>query len=141
MSASGLNLRTPVLRTPALGNNEPPLKVGYKKNLPDLKSAWDSPDWANVPAWTLRRNEAFARLPQHPTEVKMMQNGDTLAVLAKCIEPDKVISRATERDGAVAEDDSFQVYLTTSGSYYVQYAVNPLGTILDATGHQGSLRL
>ena len=82
-----------------------------------------------------------ARLPRFPTEVKMAQDGHTLAVIARCIEPGDIVARAHDRDTDVDRDDSFQVYLATSGSTYVQYAINPLGYILDAAGHQGSPRL
>jgi hypothetical protein len=52
-----------------------------------------------------------------------------------------VVAHAKERDGLVDEDDSFQVYLATSGSAYVQYAINATGYILDAAGHNGNPRL
>ena len=88
-----------------------------------------------------RPNEPAPRLPRFPTEVKMAQNGHTLAVIARCIEPGDIVARAHDRDTDVDRDDSFQVYLATSGSTYVQYAINPLGYILDAAGYQGSPRL
>ena len=139
--ASKLSLSTPVLHPHELGNSEPPLEVGYKKDLPAIYARWDDPDWVNVPVWTLRRNEPLAQLPKFPTEVKLMHDGQTMAILARCIEPGAVIAHANRRDGLVTQDDSFQVYLATSGSSYVQYAVNPTGYVLDAAGHQGSSRL
>src|SRR5207249_745885 len=90
---------------------------------------------------TLRRNESLPQLPRFPTEVKLLHDNHTLAVLARCIEPDRVLARAKERDGPVDEDDSFQVYLATSGSGYVEYAINPTGYILDGAGHSGNPRV
>lgn len=124
-----------------LGNNEPPILVGYRKTLPALESHWTDTEWRDVPTLMLRRNEAAARLPRFPTEVKMAQDGHTLAVMARCVEPGEIVARANDRDTDVDRDDSFQVYLATSGSMYVQYAINPLGYILDAAGHQGGPRL
>ncbi|MGH9327278.1 MAG: acetylxylan esterase [Terriglobia bacterium] len=139
---SELKLSAPVLRPPVVGNDKlPPLDAVYVKSLPPLYAKWNDPAWKTIPAWSLRRNEPLARLPRFPTKVKAIQDGRTLAILARCDEPERVIAHAKRRDGPVTEDDSFQVYLTFSGSSYVQYAVNPLGTVLDAAGHQGSHRL
>ncbi|MGH9469229.1 MAG: hypothetical protein ACRD1N_02670 [Terriglobia bacterium] len=136
------SLPAPVWRPPQYGNEKlPPLEAGYKSKLPPLDSHWTDPAWRDVPAFSLRRNEPSARFPRFPAEVKLMHDGNTLAILAKCVEPDRVIARARRRDGPVTSDDSFQVYLTVSGSSYIQFAVNPLGTALDAAGHQGSHRL
>ncbi len=131
----------PIYRPALLGNDEPPIEVGYRGSLPGLNSLWTDAGWKGVPSWTLRRNEPQARLPEFPTEVKLIHDGRTLAILARCIEPGMAIARVHERDGSVDGDDSFQVYLATSGSSYVQYAVNPSGYVLDAAGHQGSPRL
>jgi hypothetical protein len=131
----------PVLKMAVLGDGESPLEVGRREPLPAMNSHWTDADWKDVPSWILQHNERWARVPRFPTEVKVIHNGRTLAVLARCIEPGELIARANERDGPVDMDDSFQVYLATSGSAYVQYAVNPLGYLLDAAGHQGSPRL
>ena len=137
----GRKIVDPLFDPPVLGNHEPPIEVGFRKELPPLEKGWFDPAWRAVPVWTLFRNEAPARLPRFPTEVKFLQDGHTLAVLARCIEPDRVVTHAKERDGLVDEDDSFQVYLATSGSAYVQYAINATGYILDAAGHNGNPRL
>lgn len=130
-------LYKPILR----GNSDPPITVGYRQSLPPLDSPWTSVPWRDIPSWTLRRNEAAGPTPHFPTDVKLMQNGNTLAVIARCVEPDEIVAHAKERDGAVERDDSFQVYLATSGSRYVQYAINPLGVLLDAFGNNGTVRL
>jgi dienelactone hydrolase len=134
-------LSEPLYRPTLTGNSDPPIPVGYRKTLPALESHWTDAAWKNVPAWTLERNEAAARAPRFPTEVKLMQDGRTLAFMARCTEPGEIIAEAKERDADVDRDDSFQVYLATSGSSYLQYAINPLGCILDASGRQGSPRL
>ena len=136
------NLPDPLFRAPLLGNTEPSIEVGLRKELPPLDAGWTDPAWREVPTWVLYRNETPKRLPIFPTEVKLIQDGRTLSVLARCIEPDRVIARAKEPDdGLVAEDDSFQIYLATSGSAYVQYAINPRSYIQDAIGHTGNPRL
>lgn len=135
------NLPDPLFQPPLVGNREPPMEVGYRKELPPLQSGWTDPGWRDVPVWALRRNEASARLPRFPTEVKLIHDGHTLAVMARCIEPDRIIAHAKDRDGLVGGDDSFEVYLATSGSSYVQYAINPTGYILDAAGYSASPRL
>ena len=146
ISGEAQNLPDPVFQPPLLGNRERPLEVGYRTPLPPLDSGWTDTGWRDVPAWGLRRNEALARLARFPTEVKLIHDGRILAVLARCVEPDRVIARAKEREGLVLlddgieQDDSFQVYLSVSGSSYVQYAINPNGSILDAAGHSGNPR-
>ena len=137
----GQNFTDPLFRPPALGNREPVMEVGHRKELPPLDSSWTDPAWRDVAVWALHRNEAAARTPLFPTEVKLMHNGGTLAVLARCIEPDFAIDGATEGDDAVDEGDSFQVYLATTGSSFVQYAIDPRSHILDAVGHSGNPRL
>jgi hypothetical protein len=134
-------LSNPVYRPTAPGGNEPPIPVGYRKTLPAMESPWTDAAWRDVPPVTLRRNEAAARLPRFPTEARLVQDGHTLAVIARCVEPDEIVAHAKERDAEVENDDSFQVYLATSGSRYVQYAINPLGVLLDAFGNNGTIRL
>ena len=133
--------QAPVLKMVLLGNQEQPLEVGWRSSLPAMNSRWTDSDWKDVPSWILHRNEPWARLPRFPTQVKLMHDGRTLAILARCIEPGGLVARVSERDGPLDTDDSFQVYLTTSASAYVQYAVNPSGYVLDAAGHEGSPRL
>ena len=140
LSSAG-SMPDPVFKPALVGNSEPPLEVGRRNRLPDLNRGWTDADWKDVPSWMLTRNEPQARIPVYPTEVKLIHSGQTLAILARCIEPGNVNARVQERDGSVDRDDSFQVYLATSGSAYVQYAVNPLGYLRDAAGHQGSPRL
>ena len=132
-SAAADSLPTPILRPQPLGKKQPPLQVGVRVNLPAMKSAWNDDAWRHVPVSLLYRNEASARLPVFPTEVRMVQDGRILAVIARCVEP----------DGAVApgSDDNFQIYLATSGSSYVKYAVNAAGDVQGAIGSAGGPRI
>jgi dienelactone hydrolase len=138
---AGAGQSDPVYRPVLLGNSDPPIEVGYRPKLPALESRWTDAAWRDVPIWALRRNEAAARLPKFPAEVRVLQDGHTLAVIARCIEPGEIVARARERDAEVERDDSFQVYLATSGSRYVLYAINPQGYVTDAFGNEGSVRL
>jgi dienelactone hydrolase len=135
------NVAQPSYSPAVLGNNDAPIAVGYRKSLPPLDTRWSDADWRNVAPWTLRRNEAAARSPHLPTEIKLAHDGHTLAVLARCTEPEEPVAQTKDRDGAVERDDNFQVYLATSGSRYALYAINPLGTLVDAFGNTGTIRL
>jgi dienelactone hydrolase len=140
LASTGPDLADPVFDPPVLGNRDPPIEVGFRKELPPLDANWTDPGWRDVPVWTLRRNKHSAREPQFPTQVKLIHNGHTLAAFARCYEPDRVIAQAQVRDGQVDQDDSFQVYLAVSGSSYVQYAINPNSYLRDAAGHSGNPR-
>lgn len=131
----------PVFRPAAIGNKEPPLEVGRTKTLPPLDSGWNEAAWSRAPAWKLLRDEPAARLPRTPTEVKLLHDGQTLAVLARCTEPGDIVAGVKQNDAPVNQDDSFHVYLATSGSAYVQLAVNALGYLLDQSGMAGGQRL
>ena len=134
-------LQGPLFKPNTSGNSDPPLEVGRAKELPSLNSGWADLPWRDVPVLRLYQNEPLSRSPRFPTEVKLMHDGRTLAVLARCAEPGDVVAGAKERDGSVDQDDSFQAYLATSGSSYVHYAVNPLQVALDAAGHSGGPRI
>ena len=131
----------PVFQPRVIGNSEPPLEVGRRSSIPPLEADWNGEAWRDVPVWTLYRNEPGSRVPVFPTEIKMVQDGHTLAVIARCAEPYGTIARVQERDGAIDSDDSFQVYLAISGSSYIKYAVNPLGYAQDANGFSGGPRI
>jgi cephalosporin-C deacetylase-like acetyl esterase len=131
----------PALRAAVEGNQEPAIEVGRRPSLPSLESLWDDPAWANVLALSLLRDEPNARRPRFHTFVKLLQDGHTLAVIAKCVEPDRTIARTHENDGPVNQDDSFQLYLSSSGSSYAEFAVNAAGYLLDTQGFAGGPRL
>jgi dienelactone hydrolase len=131
----------PVFKPSAIGNSEPAIEAGRRDQIPPLESEWTDEAWRDVPVWTLLRNEPNSRTPVFPTEIKLLQDGKTLAVMARCAEPSGTIAEAQERDGPVDHDDSFQVYLATSGSAYVKFAVNALGYVLDANGLSGGERV
>ena len=123
------------------GNSEAPIEVGRVTNLPPLESAWDAGLWRDARAWQLLRNELPAWLPRVRSEVKLLHDGRTLAVMARCIEPASVEARAKDNNGRADQDDSFQVYLATSGSMYAQVVTNALGYIQDAAGFSGGPRI
>jgi cephalosporin-C deacetylase-like acetyl esterase len=131
----------PLLQAPEIGNPDPPLTVGRRSSLPPLNSPWDDPAWTDVPSLPLLRNESNPRPARFPVSVKMLQDGRTLAVIARCIEPDRIVTKVSENDGPLGQDDSFHVYLSSSGSSYVQYAANAAGYLLDTMGFAGGQRL
>ena len=111
----------PVFLPAWVGNPEPPLQVGRTASLAD------DAVWQRTPGWSLRRNEPAARLAKHPGEVKLLHDGRTLAVLARLAD--------------AHSDDSFEVYLATTGSAYVQFGLTPSGTLTDAVGMSGGQRI
>jgi cephalosporin-C deacetylase-like acetyl esterase len=131
----------PEFRPVLLGNRESPLEVGLVRELPPQAVGWDEGAWRDVPVWRLMRDEPVRIEPHFPTEVKVAHDGQTLAVLARCIEPGPIVAKVRENDGPVGSDDSFHVYLATSGSMFAQFAVNPLGFLLDTIAFTGGERL
>jgi dienelactone hydrolase len=61
-----------------------------------------------------------------------MHDGRILALLFRAAEPEPLVARAGGRDSAVTQDDHVAIYLATSGSAFLQIAVNSVGAILDA---------
>ena len=55
-----------------------------------------------------------------PTAVRLLHDGKSLAVLARCTEPNGIVAQVKEHDGRVEADDSFQIYFGTSGSAYAE---------------------
>jgi dienelactone hydrolase len=124
----------PDLPEPRLGNTDPPLEIGRLTHLPPVVATWDSPEWRDVPGFELPRNEPFPRAPRYRTQVKWVHDGRTLALLARLEEPEPVVARAGGRDSAVTADDHLALYLATSGSKFVQIAINTVGALLDSLG-------
>jgi hypothetical protein len=131
----------PLFRPAVIGNTEAPLAAGLLEALPAASSKWDDPVWRNVPTWTLIRDEPMPRRPRFSTEIKVVHDVRTLGVLARLVEPDDPLARVKENKGPVEQDDTFQVYLATSGSAYAQFVVNAAGYLLDTTGLFGGPRL
>ena len=130
----------PVLRPDPIGNDESPLVVGRVARVPAPDSGWGNVPWSQVPAWQLLRDDAGRLAPRFPTEFKVLHDGRTMAVLARCEEPGALIATAKRNDEPLSRDDSFHVYLATTGSSYAQIGVNPAGALFDVAGRTGSLR-
>jgi cephalosporin-C deacetylase-like acetyl esterase len=126
----------PEFAPPLLGNREAPAEVGRVLTVPPLGAEWDDPAWSGVPSFQLPRNEPRPRAPRYPTEVRWVQDGRTLAIIARATEPDPVVARAGGRNSAVAADDHLAIHLATSGSAFLEFAVNSVGAVNDplATG-------
>jgi dienelactone hydrolase len=119
---------------PALGNTDAPLQVGRVSRLPPVIAEWDHPEWRDVAAFELPRNDPHWGAPRHSTRVKWMHDGRTLALLLRMTEPEPVVARAGGRDSAILADDHVAVYLATSGSAFLEIAVNSAGAVRDARG-------
>ncbi len=124
----------PPIRQVAFGNTDPPLEIGRAMRLPPVAADWNDPAWQAVPAFGLSRNEPYPRAPRYRTEIKWMHDGRSLALLARLEEPDPVVARAGGRDSAITGDDHVAIYLATSGSAFLEIAVNSVGAIRDSLG-------
>ena len=122
----------PVFAPPLIGNTEAELEVGRVGTIPPLIAEWDHPSWKDVPVFELPDNETGTVAPRHRTEVRWVQDGTTLALLIRASEPEPVVARAGGRDSAVAADDHLALHLATSGSAFVEVAINSVGAIADA---------
>jgi cephalosporin-C deacetylase-like acetyl esterase len=131
----------PLYRPAQLGNQQAPIEAGRRQEVPPMDRKWDDAAWQDVLVWRLLRDEVGGRLPKVATEVKLLHDRKTLAVMARCAEPGAIRASVRENDGPVNQDDSFHVYLATSGSAYAQFAINPLGYLLDNMGFAGGQRL
>ncbi|MBK9168390.1 MAG: acetylxylan esterase [Bryobacterales bacterium] len=127
-------IESPRYQPPALGNTDPPFEIGRVLAPPELVAQWDHPEWRHVPAFSLPRNEPLPRAPRQPTEVRWVHDGRTLSLLVRAAEPEPVVARAGGRDSNVTSDDHVAVYLATSGSAFLEIAVNSVGAIADARG-------
>ena len=116
----------PVLRPLPAGNSEPPLNVPRVRELPK-GNAWDQAPWRDVVASKLLHNEPAKLAPRFPAEVKLIHDGRTLAVLARC----------GSGTNPPQPGESFQVLLATSGSAYVRISVDPSASIVAAAGKTG----
>ena len=128
------NVSAPVLRPPALGNTDPPFEIGRVPALPPVIAKWDDPAWRDVPEFELPRNEPYPRAARYATRVKWIHDGRRLALLLRMEEPEPVVARAGGRDSAVTSDDHVAIYLATSGSAFLEIAINTVGAISDARG-------
>src|SRR6185369_2483460 len=60
------------------------LEAGRVQALPAMAAGWRDGAWAGAPGLKLLRNENSPRAPRFPAEVKLLHDGRTLAVLARC---------------------------------------------------------
>jgi dienelactone hydrolase len=107
------------------------LQAGRVPSLPPMEAGWQEAAWAAAPALHLLRDEPAARAPRFPTEVKLLHDGETLAVLARC----------ADFSGSGRAADSLRLFLATSGGAYTEFNVNPLGIRADANGLNGGSRV
>ena len=125
-------VRAPEVRSPLLGNSDPPLEIGRVPRVPAAVASREDPAWSTVPEFRLARNEPLPRAPRCATRVKWMHDGRTLGLLVYAEEPEPVVAGPGGRDGAIAGDDNFKVYLATTGSRFLEITVNSAGAVRDA---------
>jgi len=135
------NLPAPQFRPAPLSRSGPPLEAPRVETLPPLDSGWDDGVWSDVYGVSLLRDEPAARLPRFQTEVKLVHDGRMLALLAQCMEPGEVLLRQQPAPPRAAPEDTFGLYLATSGSAYAGFTINPSGIRDDFTGVAGGPRV
>ena len=131
---AGAAIAAPEFRPPELGNSSPPFEIGRVSKLPPVTARWDEPAWSGVREIELLRNEPFPRAPRYATRVKWLHDGKKLALLFRMDEPEPVVARSGGRDSNVTSDDHVAIYLATSGSSFLEIAVNTVGAIRDSRG-------
>ena len=114
------------------------LPVGYAVPVeagPELDGKLADPCWAKAPAMALRRTLDGSGPAAHPTEVRAVQDGKTLWLAFRCVEPALDKLRATRRshDGEIWADDSVEIFLGFGGTYY-HFGVNAAGSTYDGKG-------
>jgi dienelactone hydrolase len=124
----------PQLQPLRLGNTDAAVEIGRVPRLPAVVANWDDPAWRAIPAFSPLRNEPDLRAASYPAQIKWMHDGRTLALIARMEEPDPVVARAGGRDSAVTGDDHVAIYLATTGSAFLEVAVNSVGAIRDSLG-------
>ena len=121
------NLPAPEFRpAPTAARQE--IRAARVAALPAMEAGWRDSAWAAVSALSLVRDEPAPRAPRFPSELKLLHDGRTLAVLARCAD-------------FSSQPDSFRVFLSTSGSSYAEFAVNPMGVRTDSNGLNGGSRV
>jgi len=115
-----------------------PLPVGYAAPVetgPEQDGKLADPCWAKVPAMSLARMLDGSGPAVQPTEVRAVQNGKTLWLAVRCIEPalDRVRASRRGHDGEIWADDSVEIFLGFGGTYY-HFGVNAAGATYDAKG-------
>lgn len=107
----------PVFRPAPIGNTEPPIEVGRDRAAGE---------------WLLVRNEPNPRRPRAATGVQLSHDGEKLRVTARCHVPGGT---------SPGNSDNFSIYLSATGSSYVQIGIDPSGTVSEATGMSGGQRI
>ena len=122
----------PECSPPALGNTDPALEIGRVLKAPPMVANWDDPAWQNSPAFSNcheMSQSAGVRV------IQRRSSGCTTGGRSHCCsgieEPEPVVARAGGRDSDVTGDDHVAMYLATSGSRFLEIAVNSVGAIRD----------
>ncbi|HUU22771.1 MAG TPA: sugar-binding protein [Phycisphaerae bacterium] len=112
-----------------------PLPTGYAVPVqagPELDGKLTDPCWGQAPVMPLRRTLDGTGSAAQPTEVRAVQDGKTLWLAVRCVEPAMGKLRAVRRshDGEIWADDSVEVFLGFGGTYY-HFGVNAAGSTYD----------
>jgi cephalosporin-C deacetylase-like acetyl esterase len=119
---------------PQAAKPEEVFPIGALHAIPKIDAEWDDPAWAGATEIELARNEPYPRASRYSTKVKVAYYGARLMVLFRADEPEPVVARAGGRDSAVTGDDHVAIYLATSGSAFLELAINSVGALRDARG-------
>jgi len=102
---------------------------------PELDGKLTDACWAKAPAMSLGRMLDGSGPAAQPTEVRAVQDGKTLWLGFRCVEPalDKMRAARRSHDGEIWADDSVEIFLGFGGTYY-HLGVNAAGSTYDGKG-------
>ena len=132
---------TPPAGTGARGPRTP-APTGYAvpvADAPAIDGKLDDRAWAAAPVLALARTLDGSGRAAVATEARVVQDGKTLCLGIRCIEPQTAKVRAERRshDGPIWSDDSVEIFLGF-GSAYWHFGVNAAGSTYDGRAKDGS---
>lgn len=102
----------------------------------------DSAEWAAAGRLSDFMLLGGRSMPRLPTRVSVMHTKKALYIAAELNDdkPSELVANATERDGAVYEDDCLELFVDMEGTrqHYAHLAINSLGTKFDAYDHDAA---
>jgi len=127
-----------VLVAPAQAGIGSPATLSCPKlaTAPTIDGIVGEAEWADAAALSPFVVLGGKRMPSHTTEVFIGYDDNSLYIGARLFDPtpNQIQCAATQRDGPVYRDDSFEVLLDPDheGEHYIHLAVNAAGTQYDA---------
>jgi len=91
------------------------------------------PEWRKAPTYSNFLLLGTRKPAPQRTEAKIGFDGRRLLFLVRCLDT-RIFSRRRRHDGRVWEDDSIEIFLAPSPSWYAHFIVNASGSTYEAMG-------